>query len=296
MQHSDEIALMKAAIQVNAEEARQKAAVSVVRAKEREYEFGLSMRLLAKHYEILLPLGMQTLFAQARNQGILEIKDVQHIIEAFRWMNWAHLTLHLLRFPPPSPLSSATCGSRISENNSFVRRENHQTIRSEARRREGELAVVGKSHEGDSQGKPRQVPVEDCVTSASAMATTSNVGGEGGVSSGSGKRNKTAASATQLQNSSSVATSLSLSLSAIEAFPNSSDDETALVSSVLKNDSYNETLSKHLDNPSRLVGDPTLWYLRYSYPLNVDPLLAAEPSAIWPPVCEVPRKNLVKWK
>eukprot|EP01040_Poterioochromonas_malhamensis_P006597 gene6597-7101_t len=42
---------------------------------------------------------MQTLFAQ----GILEIKDVQHI-EAFRWMNWAHLTLHLLRFPPPSPL------------------------------------------------------------------------------------------------------------------------------------------------------------------------------------------------
>jgi len=86
------------------EEASQKAAVSVVRAKERKYEFGLSMRLLAKHYEILLPLGMQTLFAQARNQGILEIKDVQHIIEAFRWMNWAHLTLHLLRFPPPSPL------------------------------------------------------------------------------------------------------------------------------------------------------------------------------------------------
>lgn len=132
--------------------------------------------------------------------------------------------------------------------------------------------------------------------SAIAIATTSNVVGEGGVSSGSGKRNKTAASATQLLNSSSVATSASLSLSAIEAFPNSSDDETALVSSVLKNDSYNETLSKHLDNPSRLVGDPTLWYLRYSYPLNVDPLLAAEPSAIWPPVCEVPRKNLVKWK
>eukprot|EP01040_Poterioochromonas_malhamensis_P012481 gene12481-13656_t len=64
--------------------------------------------------------------------------------------------------------------------------------------------------------------------SVSAIATTSNVGGEGGVSSGSGKRNKTAASATQLLNSSSVATSasLSLSLSAIEAFPNSSDDET----------------------------------------------------------------------
>mmetsp|Transcript_21329 Transcript_21329/g.23177 ORF Transcript_21329/g.23177 Transcript_21329/m.23177 type:complete len:175 (+) Transcript_21329:528-1052(+) len=170
------------------------------------------MRLLAKHYEILLPLGMQTLFAQARNQGILEIKDVQHIIEAFRWMNWAHLTLHLLRFPPPSPLLRVAVESaktihlfdekitkqltNISNKIGTWKTKTRKAFTNPKKLDEGKVnsllldgnnlpvtsrmkAILKVNHD---KFQPKTASASLSVSaSASAIATTSNMGGEGGV-------------------------------------------------------------------------------------------------------------------
>jgi hypothetical protein len=67
-------------------------------------DFGLSMRFLGKNYDVLLPPGLRQIKATAESNGILEVLDVQHIIESFRWINWCSLTMHLLRYPPATPL------------------------------------------------------------------------------------------------------------------------------------------------------------------------------------------------
>lgn len=79
-------------------------------------------------------------------------------------------------------------------------------------------------------------------------------------------------------------------------FPNSSEDEIQLTKTILRTDVNNETILPHFEHPERLAEDPSLWYLRFSYPLNLEPMLAEEPSGIWPPTCEVPRRTLVKWQ
>ncbi len=73
-----------------------------------------SMRYVSRNYDILLPIGMQVIVKAANNGGILTVSDVLQVIEAFRWMNWCNLTLHLLRFPPSSPLLKKTIDSARS--------------------------------------------------------------------------------------------------------------------------------------------------------------------------------------
>ena len=49
----------------------------------------------------LLPPGMEQLQAEARAEGVDKIEDVALIVDAFKWMSWCNLALHVLRFPPP---------------------------------------------------------------------------------------------------------------------------------------------------------------------------------------------------
>jgi hypothetical protein len=50
--------------------------------------------------EDLLPYGMINALDAAVMLGIQDIKDVDTIIEAFRWMAWCFRCLHVLRIPP----------------------------------------------------------------------------------------------------------------------------------------------------------------------------------------------------
>lgn len=246
-----------------------------------KFEFGLSMRVLAKHYEILLPSGMQAIVSVAREKGILDVNDVQHIVEAFRWMNWAHLTLHLLRFPPPSPLLRTAIDSaktirlfdeKITKLLTTISTK-ISTWKAKARKLFSHAKKVDESKVNalllDGNNLPFTSRMKSILKRNHEKGLLKKVPSDGG----SGKRQKTTPVGQQ-------PLTPSLSLTAFEACPNSSEDEYRLVEGVLKADSYHETLFSNADNIEVLGVDPNLWYLRYSYPLNLESMLAEEPQKI----------------
>ena len=64
-------------------------------------------RLLLRHLPHLLPIGLRHMERAAHLVGIVDhrcqIEDVVVALDAFRWMSWCHLCLHLLRVPPTTP-------------------------------------------------------------------------------------------------------------------------------------------------------------------------------------------------
>jgi hypothetical protein len=53
---------------------------------------------------MLLPVGLRHMERAAALVGILTLEDVALVLDAFRWMGWSNLCLHLLRFPPTTPV------------------------------------------------------------------------------------------------------------------------------------------------------------------------------------------------
>jgi hypothetical protein len=81
-----------------------------------------------------------------------------------------------------------------------------------------------------------------------------------------------------------------------EPFPNSTDDEANLSKLLADPQHFETTMEGCKENPGLVSVDPNLWYLRYSYPMNIDSVLAARPDSLWPARFDVKRKPLVKWK
>lgn len=79
---------------------------------ESALSYPAAMQILRVQLTQLLPPGMQALQRKAQELGILQIEDVAIVLDAFRWMSWCHLTLHLLRFPAPTPLLKRLINSR----------------------------------------------------------------------------------------------------------------------------------------------------------------------------------------
>jgi hypothetical protein len=67
----------------------------------------------------LLPVGLQHMERAAALVGIVRLEDVAVTLDAFRWMSWANLCLHLLRIPPTTPalrrLLDATRGLQFAD-------------------------------------------------------------------------------------------------------------------------------------------------------------------------------------
>jgi hypothetical protein len=60
-------------------------------------------RALLAHLPSLLPVGLQHMERAAALVGIRHLDDVATVLEAFRWMSWTNLCLHMLRLPPTTP-------------------------------------------------------------------------------------------------------------------------------------------------------------------------------------------------
>lgn len=60
-------------------------------------------RALLGQLPALLPVGLQHMERAAALVGIVRLEDVALTLDAFRWMGWANLCLHLLRMPPTTP-------------------------------------------------------------------------------------------------------------------------------------------------------------------------------------------------
>jgi hypothetical protein len=60
-------------------------------------------RALLAHLPSLLPVGLQHMERAATLVGIRHLDDVATVLEAFRWMSWTNLCLHMLRLPPTTP-------------------------------------------------------------------------------------------------------------------------------------------------------------------------------------------------
>lgn len=124
-------------------------------------------------------------------------------------------------------------------------------------------------------------------TGSTGASTAANAAG----AETGGKRKGTAAS--------SAGTGVTLAAGDFENFPNSTDDEAKLVAQTqaVKSPQVVEGLLLEYENRQKSNQvDPKLWYLRYSYPMDIEPLLAANPEGLWPPKLDVKKKPLVKWK
>lgn len=60
-------------------------------------------RALLGQLPALLPVGLQHMERAAALVGIVRLEDVALTLDAFRWMGWANLCLHMLRMPPTTP-------------------------------------------------------------------------------------------------------------------------------------------------------------------------------------------------
>mmetsp|Transcript_27861 Transcript_27861/g.46820 ORF Transcript_27861/g.46820 Transcript_27861/m.46820 type:complete len:513 (-) Transcript_27861:81-1619(-) len=76
-------------------------------------------RYLLSHLPSLLPIGLVHMERAAALVGILSLDDVVIVLEAFRWMSWVNLCLHMLRLPPTTAalrrLLDVTRGMRCTD-------------------------------------------------------------------------------------------------------------------------------------------------------------------------------------
>lgn len=79
----------------------------VVRSFPKDFPtYGLLMRDLSfkMTHGGLLPESVQNLYTKASSWNIDHIEDVMMVKDAFRWLSWCNLVLHLLRYPTNTPL------------------------------------------------------------------------------------------------------------------------------------------------------------------------------------------------
>lgn len=76
-------------------------------------------RALLAHLPSMLPVGLVHMERAAALVGILTLDDVTVVLEAFRWMSWTNLCLHMLRLPPTTTalrrLMDAAKGMRCAD-------------------------------------------------------------------------------------------------------------------------------------------------------------------------------------
>lgn len=60
-------------------------------------------RALLAQLTSLLPVGMTHMERAATLVGIVNLEDVALVLDAFRWMSWTNICLHMLRNPPTTP-------------------------------------------------------------------------------------------------------------------------------------------------------------------------------------------------
>lgn len=60
-------------------------------------------RTILSYLTSMLPLGLQHMERAAALVGIVSLEDVAAVLDAFRWMGWVNLCLHMLRNAPTTP-------------------------------------------------------------------------------------------------------------------------------------------------------------------------------------------------
>lgn len=66
--------------------------------------YGLQMRDVSNKMSCLLPASVQNLYDKATAWQISQVDDVVMVKDAFRWLSWCSLVLHVLRYPASTPL------------------------------------------------------------------------------------------------------------------------------------------------------------------------------------------------
>lgn len=66
--------------------------------------YGLQMRDVSFKMSCLLPPSVQNLYDKANAWQISQVEDVVMVKDAFRWLSWCNLVLHVLRYPASTPL------------------------------------------------------------------------------------------------------------------------------------------------------------------------------------------------
>ncbi len=66
--------------------------------------YGLQMRDVSNKMSYLLPASVQNLYDKATAWQISQVDDVIMVKDAFRWLSWCNLVLHVLRYPASTPL------------------------------------------------------------------------------------------------------------------------------------------------------------------------------------------------
>jgi len=280
--------------------------------------FGLLMRDLSRKISLgLLPQSVQNLYNKANAWQIGHIEDVMTLRDAFRWLSWCNLVLHMLRYPASTPLlrqvleitkslrvidekivklltqilhKASSWKQKARKAMSNMKKLDEQKLTS--------LLIEGnnlpftsrlktslkKVIEGIRQptitakGSTARSSVHSDIDASNFVPASEDHGVPTAASTVLGKRkyhvrNSIPNSSTILADSGGVQNRAS---NKIEAGYHSSEDEgivNKLISGVEEN---------HMIVEEEIPESIRSWYKYYSYPMNVDKLLASPPNNVWP--------------